>query len=98
MTFPRDSGAELLEEIGMVTDEQGAAHYRIVEGDPLSARAWTEWRIAMSRGDWRIRTESRTEMTSTADRFIISAQLDAYEGETRIFSRTWDRAIPRDMV
>ena len=30
--------------------------------------------------------------------FRVRATLDGYEGDSRTFSRTWDRLIPRDLV
>jgi len=41
-----------------------------------------------------------THIVSTADSttFYVWAQLDAWEGEKRIFSRNWDLAIPRDYL
>ena len=35
-------------------------------------------------------------MTATVDAFPVSATFDAYEDEGRIFTRTWNRRIPRD--
>jgi hypothetical protein len=52
----------------------------------------------MGRGDWRIRTETRTTMRATPEAFLIDATLDAYEGDKRVLARSWDRRIPRDGV
>ena len=41
------------------------------------------------------RTEARTIVTATATDFIVLATLEAYEGETRVFARSWDATIPR---
>jgi hypothetical protein len=37
-------------------------------------------------------------MTATKTEFLLVAALDAYEGETRVYSRNWDRRVPRDLV
>ncbi|PWE18940.1 peptidase S15 [Marinicauda salina] len=50
------------------------------------------------RGGWRVRTDTRTVLTSTETEFRVRADLDAYEGGTRVFCRSWDRRIPRDFV
>ena len=34
----------------------------------------------------------------TKEDFVISATLDAYEGDTRVFTRTWDGRVPRKLV
>ena len=37
-------------------------------------------------------------MTCTATEFLVTQRLDAYEGDERIRSRTWDLRFPRDGV
>ena len=36
--------------------------------------------------------------TGTATHFLVTASLEAWEGPTRIFARTWDAAVPRSEV
>jgi hypothetical protein len=50
------------------------------------------------RGDWRVRVEARIELRCTADSFLVRQSLAAFEGETRLFARDWDREIARDLV
>ncbi len=50
------------------------------------------------REGWKIKTITRTILTSTSTSFVIRATLDAYEGDVRVFSRSFDESIPRDMV
>jgi hypothetical protein len=35
-------------------------------------------------------------MTCTAERFLLTAQLDAFEDGVRVMARTWTHDIPRD--
>ena len=56
------------------------------------------WRNSLARGDWKVRTETTTVQTATERAFLITTTLDAYEGETRIFSRNWTFEIERDLV
>jgi hypothetical protein len=35
-------------------------------------------------------------MRLTVSRFVLTATLDAWEGETRVFSKEWACEIPRD--
>ncbi|MFP6743447.1 MAG: hypothetical protein VCD33_17785, partial [Alphaproteobacteria bacterium] len=46
VSMPRDSGHSHLEDIDLEIDETGTVNYSIIEGDPLSARAWTEFAMA----------------------------------------------------
>jgi predicted acyl esterase len=68
----------------------------IREGDPLSARVTVERHIAQGRGEWRVRIELRSEMTADAAEYLISTSIDAYEGDTRVHSRTHVARVPRD--
>ncbi len=81
-------------EVGTVARET----YSIRPDDPLSARAETHWTMTMGRGDWRVRTETRTTQWADRDSFHIEAEMEGYEGDARVFHRTWQRKIPRDNV
>jgi hypothetical protein len=52
--------------------------------------------IAIGRGDWKTRSETRTVMRSDKTDFQIEAKLDAYEGAKLAFSREWNERIPRE--
>ncbi len=72
--------------------------YRYVANTYDSIRGETVWCRTFRRADWETRTETRTLMTSDASHFRIRATLDAFENESRVYSQTWDRKIPRDLV
>lgn len=65
--------------------------YDTVRGEVVHERRF-------ERGDWRVLTVTRTVLTSTRTHFLIRATLDAYEGDTRVFSKSWDEAVARDLV
>jgi len=58
----------------------------------------TRWERKFTRGDWQVRTVTRTLLTSNETNFHLRADLDAYEGESRIYSRSWHSVIPRKLV
>jgi len=70
--------------------------YRNNRYDTLRAEAVHERRL--ERGDWRVQTVTRTVLSATRTHFLVRATLDAYEGDVRLYSRSWDEAIPRDLV
>jgi hypothetical protein len=72
--------------------------YRYVANTYDSIRGETRWCRTFRRADWETRTETRTLMTSDATHFRLRATLDAFENESRVYSQTWDRKIPRDLV
>ena len=98
ITVMKDDGAFILESTGLEFDHKGVEIYRILDDDPLSASVDMWWRVQYRRADWSVCTATRAFMTSTKDRFLVTANVDAYEGETRVFSRSFDLDIPRDMV
>lgn len=68
--------------------------YRSNRYDTLQAQV-TATR-GLRRGEWKVRTVTRTVLTSTRTHFRIHATLDAYEGDARVFAKSWDETVPRD--
>jgi len=63
-----------------------------------TVRGFVEQLRRFRRGDWRIETVTRTTVTSDPRQFKVRATLDAYEGDARVFARSWDEHIPRKLV
>jgi hypothetical protein len=97
-TIHRDRGAYRLPDIDLTVDGGAVERFSITADDPLSAKGDIVWRYRMTRGDWDVRTESRTVLTASKDAFHLRAWLDAFEGETRVFAKNWSFDIPRDGV
>jgi putative CocE/NonD family hydrolase len=93
-----DSGRERIDAIGLELREVSRKVYRIRGGDPLSAENLVHWTTWRGRGDWQVRVETRTRMRATREAFLIDAELDAYEGNDRVFRRDWHEVVPRDLV
>ncbi|WP_292641983.1 CocE/NonD family hydrolase C-terminal non-catalytic domain-containing protein, partial [Mesorhizobium sp.] len=66
--------------------------------DPLSASGKTHWTQTLSRNGWSVRTETSAEMRSDAQNFIVSARIEAYEGETLVFERNFEEKVPRALL
>jgi putative CocE/NonD family hydrolase len=77
---------------------RGRTEHTIVEGCPLSAAVRCRWTVEMGRGPWRVRIETDSTMTADAGHFRLTNALTAYEGERRVFAKTWTREIARDHV
>jgi uncharacterized protein len=91
-------GHRRLRDGGIEMDDTHVTTYRIVDGDPLSARVTVECSSALGRGSWRTRVQTHSEMTATAAELVVEQRLDAYEGDERIASRSWTLRFPRDGV
>ncbi len=92
----KDRGRIRLEETGMTIEARCDERYEIASDDPLAAEHAVRYVISMQRGDWQVRTASRTVMTSTKSDYLLSTTLDAYEGDVRVRARTWSATVPRD--
>ncbi len=66
-------------------------NYDTVRGEVVSRRSF-------QRNGSELSTVTRTVLTSTRTHFKITATLDAFEGDARIFSKSWDEDIPRELV
>jgi hypothetical protein len=54
--------------------------------------------LACQRGDWQVRIETSSSMTADAAHFYVSNLLNAYEGNTRVFTKSWTFKTPRNLV
>ncbi|TDR51495.1 hypothetical protein DFP85_11788 [Halomonas ventosae] len=93
-----DEGRYRIDDIDLEIAASVTERYAYAYGSYDSVSGWTEWQRSFKRGDWEVSTLTRTLLTSDADNFRIRATLDAWEGDTRIYARTWDETIPRDLV
>ena len=93
-----DPGWEYLPEVDLEKKTATREWYSYCHDDFDSLRGETLCEWGFARGDWQVETVTRTVMTCDAENFYIHAQLDAWEGKTRVFSRNWNEAIPRNLV
>ncbi|MDZ7724900.1 MAG: CocE/NonD family hydrolase [candidate division KSB1 bacterium] len=63
-----------------------------------TVKGLVEGRRRFKRGDWEVLTITRTILTSTRSHFIVRATLDAYEGDSRVHSKSWEERISRNQV
>ena len=85
-------------ENGTEIEELTEDTYAIVDGDPLSASMTCRWSIRLGRDGWRTRIESESTMSASAEDFLVTNRLEAFEGEVRVFADVSQATIPRDLV
>ena len=83
---------------GLEYTESARDRFAITQGDPLSAEVECTWEMSVGRGAWRTRIATRSRMTATATHFVLTNDLEAYEGAQRVFAQSRVREIPRDLV
>jgi putative CocE/NonD family hydrolase len=93
-----DSGRTRLTDTGLEVYSQIEDDFSIVEDDPLSASVSCTGEMGLQRGGWEVRAETFSRMTADPDHFYVTNVLDAYEGNVRVFNKTWHVKIPRHLV
>ena len=81
-------------EMGRWVDER----LTITEGDPLTAETEMGSVFTYAKGDWQTKVSGRCTLRATRTQWLLSADLEAWEGEAKIFSRHLDVPIPRDLM
>ena len=98
VTVHRERASYRLDAIDLDFAADAIEHYRMREADPSATTAETVATWRLSRGDWRIRTETVTHVRCTQTTFEVEARLKAFESDTQIASRTWKSSIPRMLL
>jgi uncharacterized protein len=92
----KDLGVVRIDGIDLELTRRADERYSWVGDDVGSVRGEVTWTMRFARGEWAVETRTRTVLTSTATDFRLHAQLDAYEGDERVFAHSWRLAIPRE--
>jgi uncharacterized protein len=92
-----NDGHRLLDD-GLEYREQEQDLFEITEDVPLSAIVECKRTFSVRRGEWRVTVRTVSTMSATAADFQVTNVLDAYEGDQRVFAKTWHSAVPRDGV
>jgi putative CocE/NonD family hydrolase len=93
-----DPGVLRFTELELDVGEKMISRFSHVSNEYPSVTAETLTERSFQRGDWHVLTKTRTVLTATPTHFRIRAELDAYEGSTRVFSENWLSEIERDLV
>ena len=91
-------GTNRIEDIDLTFAIRRGRRLSIHPEDPTTAKVELSWHRAYSRGHWQVSSACKIVMTCSADSFRLVAEMDAFEGEQRVFSRNWDETIPRDLT
>ena len=94
----KDEGVYRIEEIDLEVGDRTWDWYTCRDDDTRTVRGETRTERSFARGDWKVRTTTRTVLTSDAENFYIHAELDGWEGDQRVYSRNWASTIPRKLV
>ncbi len=90
-------GTTLLEAVNTELLGKATVRSEIGETDTAGTIA-TQYLIGWQRDRWRPRVTGSSKITTLKTDFVLWGELVAYDGEEKIFSRTWERKIPRRFV
>ena len=93
-----DTGRHEHPDTGLATRQVREEEWSIEEGDPLSMTGDARWICDMAREGWFVRTMSSARITCSADSWIISATIRAFDGDEQIFEKDFEKVVPRDMM
>jgi len=93
-----DEGRIRFQDNGLETDYCSTETFKVREGDPLSVNQHFLTVTEFQRDDWRVRVETDSLMTADATHFFLSNHMDAYEGDIRVFTKSWTKTISRKHV
>jgi hypothetical protein len=95
----RDDGRSVIEDIGVETEFRKALRFWIHPSDPTSARAEADYELVHRHAQgWDTTIRTRSAIGCTVSEYILEADLEAFEGERRIFFRSWRQRIARDLA
>jgi uncharacterized protein len=88
-------GKRTILPLGIDIAEHARARWRIRADDPLSAEVHNVCGVTLKRGDWSVRIETEATLRCTADRFIATSIVRAFEGEAHVHERIFETSAPR---
>ncbi len=93
-----DTGEEEMPEHGLRTRHYHRECWSIKTDNPLSCQASSQYVSWMRRGDWSIKTESKSSLSCDAENYYIEATVTAYESDAQVNQRHWNKTIMRDLM
>lgn len=94
-----DTGTCRFDNHGWTTSIETDYRYHIDPKDPLSACVDLRGTEAYGReGELDARIIAHQKMTCDESHFIIQAELEVWDGDSRVFGREWNERIPRDGI
>ena len=98
VTITDDDGTHRIVGNDLTVTARGEETYSFDTPDDFAPKARVTWTHAMARGDWRVRSETETNFTSTREAFEIRARLRAWEGDMLAHEEEWHETIPRNLA
>lgn len=95
MTVVRNLGAMHLPETDITVRGIGREVYETYDDAPERTHSTAIREASLERGDWKIKVATRSVLTIEGADYVLVSEIDAFEGDAKIFSRTWTERIRR---
>ncbi|MFC3058682.1 CocE/NonD family hydrolase [Paenirhodobacter populi] len=93
-----DTGLEVHPDSGLQSQEIRDEVWSIAPDDPLSVCGQSRWDIRLQREGWQTRSSTFADLRCTETEWVLTAEVHAFENDREVFSKTFSRRIPRDLV
>src|SRR5690606_15565857 len=93
-----DTGLNRHPENGLASRDIREESWSIAVDDPLSVTGLSRWTCIIEREGWNARTLTVSKLSCTQRDWVIEASVEAFENGERVFSRSMEKKIPRDMM
>lgn len=94
----KDEGVYRIDAHNLEVQKKATENYSYKNNNFNTLRGETVGTRSFRRGDWFVKTITRTLLTSDKNYFYLKADLDAYEGDSRIYTNSWNLKIERYYV
>ncbi|MGH7125477.1 MAG: CocE/NonD family hydrolase C-terminal non-catalytic domain-containing protein, partial [Stellaceae bacterium] len=94
VTITEDMGTGRIEEIDLSVSECTTRTFRMCPDEPSSAVIETQMTSSFGRRDWSAETSVRGRITAEAGGMQAWHELEAREGDRRVYRREWREAVP----
>ena len=91
-----DDGRVRFVDNGLEQEAWLEERFSIAGDDPLSARQEVRSFLAYRRGEWDVQIKTTSMLASDATHFMVTNRVEGFEGEEKVFDKTWEARIARD--
>ena len=94
LTLTEDMGTGRIEEVDLSVSERTTRTFRIHPDDPTSAVLETHMTCSFGREQWSAETSVRGRVSGAEGAMLVTQELEAREGERRVYAREWRDSVP----
>src|SRR5262249_11806703 len=98
MRAEENEGRAVIADTGVEIGRWVTERLAVTEGEPLSAETEMASVFSYAKGGWRTKVRGACVLRATRTEWLLSADLDAWEGDAPVFSRHLEVPVRRDLM